>query len=225
MKDIADPDTIHQINELSSDVYGKIIDTLKNGTNVSEIKPIIECIIKYPDEYSCAYSRLQNIEKAYESVKNFNEIKESYKKVISSVNDNGKSLKDNLEACGIKDTGYCHCAHHIVAKGDPEAKEAVEILNKYKIDIDSACNGVLLPGGSKTKDYSWVINEANHFGGHSNNYYKYVNDTLDAVDRRISGRTDWDDYKKQKEICNVLNDIRIQLLNGKLKIQNKETLD
>ena len=94
---------------------------------------------------------------------------------------------------------------------------------KYGIDIDSACNGVLLPGGSKTNDYSWVINEANHFGGHSDNYYETVNNELRACKQTIEDNN-LNLEEAQNEICKTLHKIRIKLLNGELKIQNKETL-
>ena len=113
--------------------------------------------------------------------------------------------------------------HHIVAKNEPLAKRSVDILLKYEIDIDSACNGVLLPGGSKTNDYSWVIDEANHFGGHSDEYLKKVNQILqDAVDDITENN--YTNSEAQQYICQKLNEIRIKLLNGEIKIQNEETI-
>ena len=81
----------------------------------------------------------------------------------------------------------------------------------------------MLPGGSKTKDYSWVINEANHFGGHSDEYLKKVNQILqDAVDDITENN--YTNSKAQQYICQKLNEIRIKLLNGEIKIQNEETI-
>ena len=230
LKDIADPETIQRINEISSDVYGKIIESIKNGADPSEIKKTIEFIIENPDKYKTAYGRLKNLKKACESVETFDEILKSYEKVIESTTDNGKSLKDNLEACGVINPKYCFCAHHIVAKNEPLAKQSVDILLKYEIDIDSACNGVYLPGGKKTNNYSRVIDEANHFGGHSYNYLNYVNDELKKCDDELSEIEVPEDkiqeFKEmaRKKVCDTLNKIRNQLLNGEIKIQNNETI-
>jgi hypothetical protein len=87
-----------------------------------------------------------------------------------------------------------------------------------------------LPGGKKTNNYSRVIDEANHFGGHSYNYLNYVNDELKKCDDELSEIEVPEDkiqeFKEmaRKKVCDTLNKIRNQLLNGEIKIQNNETI-
>lgn len=223
-------DSIKHINQTNPKIYKDVYEALKNGTSPSELKPIIDCINEDTDKFKTAYRRLNDIYKAYESVTDFYKVYNSYDEAVYSIKDNGKQLKDNLISCNVVFPDYCFCAHHIVAQNEPLAKQSVEILLKYEIDINSACNGVYLPGGSKTNDYSWVIDEANHFGGHSDNYLNYVNDELKKCDDELSEIEVPEDkiqeFKEmaRKKVCDTLNKIRNQLLNGEIKIQNNETI-
>ncbi len=216
-------DSIKHINQTNPKIYKDVYEALKNGTSPSELKPIIDCINEDTDKFKTAYRRLNDIYKAYESVTDFYKVYNSYDEAVYSIKDNGKQLKDNLISCNVVFPDYCFCAHHIVAKGEPVAEPALNILLEYDIDVNSACNGVYLPGGSKTNDYSWVIDEANHFGGHSDDYLEYVNNSLESAKKEIVENT-LTKEEAQEVICDALNDIRKELLNGTLKIQNHETL-
>ena len=189
----------------------------------SNMIDIIDCIRNDTDKYKVAYSRLKNIEKAYDSVQHFNERVKSYDIAKYSVNDNNLSLVENLKKANAICDDYCHCAHHIVAKEEKEAEFARSILKKYEIDINSASNGVFLPGNKKDKDYSWTISEANHFGGHSKQYLETVNDKLEVVDEFIKNNG-LSKEEGRKLICETLDGIRKTLLTGELKIQNTETI-
>ena len=144
-------DSIKHINQTNPKIYKDVYEALKNGAAPSDLKPIIDCINEDTDKFKTAYRRLNDINKAYESVlKLYNNI-ESYEKVIYSTNANGKDLKTNLLSCGVNCPSYSFCAHHIVAKEEPVAEEAVKILTNYGIEINSASNGVFLPGGKKQR--------------------------------------------------------------------------
>ena len=57
---------------------------------------------------------------------------------------NAQILRDNMEKAGEK-FGDDEQAHHIVLGRHERAKPARDILDKYRIDINSADNGVRLP--------------------------------------------------------------------------------
>ena len=217
-------DSIKHINQTNPKIYKDVYEALKNGTSPSELKPIIDCINEDTDKFKIAYGRLNNLKKAYESVEKYNKILESYKNVIESIEDNDRTLIENLEACGVEKPFYCFRAHHIVAKNENKAKTAVAILQEYGIDVDSACNGVFLPGGRKTNDYSWVVNEANHFGRHTKDYLDYVNTELTDVKNEII-KNNIPKKDAQKAISQKLDDIRNKLLKGELKLQITETIN
>ena len=94
-------------------------------------------------------------------------------------------LKDNLPISNVIKPKYSFCAHHIVAKNEPIAESARKILAEYGIDIDSSANGVYLPGGEKSADFSRRITETSHFGGHSYDYLEYVNEQINDADKNI----------------------------------------
>lgn len=53
-----------------------------------------------------------------------------------------------MKDAGVTTSPYQHQAHHIVPEGEtryPSAVEAKDILEKYDIDLNSACNGIFLP--------------------------------------------------------------------------------
>lgn len=109
-----------------------------------------------------------------------------------------------------------HCC-----KNEPIAESARKILAEYGIDIDSSANGVYLPGGEKSADFSRRITETSHFGGHSYDYLEYVNEQINDADKNIvQNNLSKDDAIKV--ICNTLDEIRKSLLDGKIKIQYKE---
>ena len=123
-----------------------------------------------------------------------------------------------MENAGIKAPDYANAAHHVVAEKGTGMPDATKILKKLGIDINSACNGVFLPTtGADATD----LTEASHVGPNGGNYKKTVNNKIkqvydDAVKKGLS--KDKVTEKVVKEIDNIKND----LLTGKLKINNAE---
>jgi hypothetical protein len=87
---------------------------------------------------------------------------------------NGRAPRKALELSGIeRPEGYA--AHHIVAGDIKAAEEARTVLQKFKIDINEASNGVFLPGTTSTE----IINgEAVHSTIHTKRYVAAVNEAL-----------------------------------------------
>ncbi len=104
-------------------------------------------------------------------------------------------------------------AHHIVPYKKPSpngfAKELQDILDENGIDLNSSANGVYLPPG---KGASTTVIDGQtmttHNGYHVSEYFEFVLKQIDPV------RDDRD------EIVKVLNDIRQDLLHGRLKLGN-----
>ena len=111
-------------------------------------------------------------------------------KVASSL-----TLRLNLIKAGASVPSYANAAHHIVAGSAKKAAQARAILEKFKININSAENGVFLP---TTKG---VSNADYHPSLHTNSYYERVNNLLAQADSR-------------EEAIEILNDIATQLSNG-----------
>lgn len=96
-------------------------------------------------------------------------------------------------------------AHHIVPKKEGRlwakvnADAAREILLACSIDIDSAANGVYLPG----KPNAAGCRGAYHKKVHTNNYYK-------SVHARLSGANDSDGCSGvHRELINIRHDLMI----------------
>ena len=90
-----------------------------------------------------------------------------------------QNLRTNLQRDGFRfDPG--EEAHHIVAKNDPRAAEARQLLGEAGVDVNSPANGVPLPGTRTTPNPN---NKAVHRGDviHSQGYYDYVNSELRNV--------------------------------------------
>ena len=179
VKNVIDLKTLENIKAVSNNIYTDIVRKIVSGDKPSEILNIVDCINTNTKEFKIAYDRLGDVDKAYSSVQEFIERYNSYDEAKYSIKDNGKELRDNLLLSNVIKPKYSFCAHHIVAKEEPLAKTSREILAKYGIDINSSANGVYLPGGKKTADFSWRITESSHFGGHSDNYLEYVNQQID----------------------------------------------
>ena len=135
----------------------------------------------------------------------------AYRKAISDVTDStGKVVKNNDEITEV---------YHIVAYEGELAKESRKILNKYNVELNSASNGVLLPNKVSDK----VTTETMCGGGHSEEYYKYVNDELKkaADDIEVKGLSGDEATKRVEE---SLDDIREELLEGTAKGASKSGL-
>ncbi len=96
-----------------------------------------------------------------------------------------------------------------------KSRARVAILHEYGIDLNSPANGVFLP----YQKNEFVTTEVMHCGGHLNSYFDEVYERLnsivyDAIEKECS------DAQIQKLICNELQKIRRDLLNGLLKVHN-----
>ena len=69
------------------------------------------------------------------------------------------------------------------------------------------------------KKNKYVSTESMHSGGHSNDYYDEVFNRLRETERRAK-RKKYTDNKIQQALCSELQEIRSDLLNGKLKIHD-----
>ncbi|WP_155988634.1 S8 family serine peptidase [Paenibacillus massiliensis] len=113
-------------------------------------------------------------------------------------------------------------AHHIVATSD---KASRDLLRAAGIpDHNVAANGVWLPSGHKghgnnmkfnnevdQNSYVWSEEIANHSGGHAPEYYEYVYKKLLEFE---------DSPDNPDATLRVLQEIREELLSGKLKLKN-----
>ncbi|CAM4120908.1 hypothetical protein BAMA_17910 [Bacillus manliponensis] len=116
-----------------------------------------------------------------------------------------KVLREELKDAGIEPPPYPNAAHHIVPWNDGRAVEVQELLKEIGIDPDSAANGVFLP--YQVNDY--VTTEVLHVGNHSKEYIREVTERLNSVIEM--GGT-------QADIAEVLHQIRQELLEGKIKL-------
>ena len=79
--------------------------------------------------------------------------------------------------------------------------------------MNSAANGVLLPG----HDDDYVVYESFHPGGHTNQYCYNVNDRLSKVLLKNKGKS----YNEiQKALCDELTNIKIDLFNGTITVND-----
>ncbi|SDW88375.1 Protein of unknown function [Marininema mesophilum] len=116
-------------------------------------------------------------------------------------------LRDELKSAGVKTPPYANAAHHIVSWKEKKAAEARRILDKFGIEYDSAVNGVFLPYKAGEK---YAGSEALHIGSHGRSYYDEINRRLREIEAH-PGST-------QKDIVNELNEIRKDLMSGKLPL-------
>jgi len=226
LKQITDVETLSKINDISKGTYAEIVNLVNSDSVPAEITKIIETVFDETDKYKIAYSKLNDIEKAYNSVTNYNKHiaeynSEEVKRSINVSRKYGKSysdsdiLREELKKCGVTNHDYCNSAHHIVPKNMKAAEEAREILETYDIELNSAANGVLLP----VSDEPYVVNESYHSGGHTDYYCKIVNSRLSNV---VEKYEHLGDERVQKELCDELTKIKIDLFSGKLSVTEKE---
>ena len=108
---------------------------------------------------------------------------------------NSKILRENMLAAGEIEPIYNNAAHHIVAVRSKKAKEAQAIMRKYKVDINSAENGVFLP------TQKGVSKAAYHPSLHTNAYYNKVNSLLREANSK-------------EDVIDILKSIRKSLQEG-----------
>jgi RHS repeat-associated protein len=104
-------------------------------------------------------------------------------------------------------------AHHIVGEAYPQGKAAMEILRRYKIDVNSPLNGVFLPGCG-AYGASGVAGLAVHCGKHVQAYETYVLEQLSALGR----------HANESSVVNVLSRIRQELMTGELALNRRGNL-
>lgn len=117
---------------------------------------------------------------------------------------NVSALENNLLAVGVKRPGGSQ-AHHIVGGSTQFGKMAQDRLSRLGVDLNSAANGVYLPGCGKSSAIGMI-----HCGKHTKAYdrevflrLKYANDEVSAI--------------------NVLSDIRNELLSNTFVPLNKRS--
>ena len=122
-------------------------------------------------------------------------------------------LRGELHRAGISSiTPYANAAHHIVPWNDSRTAVARAILDSYKIDYNSAVNGVFLPRIRNGHEGDAAL----HSGTHLDEYTNEINKRLVAANEEAEKNG-----HDQKIIVNELNRIRFDLLNGILKLCNK----
>lgn len=101
-------------------------------------------------------------------------------------------------------------AHHIVGEAYPEGKAAMEILRKFKIDVNSPHNGVFLPGCGATGS-TGIVGLAIHCGKHVQQYEQYILAELQVA-------------KSETDAINILARIREELMDGELFLNARGNL-
>jgi hypothetical protein len=101
-------------------------------------------------------------------------------------------------------------AHHIVGEAYPEGRAAMEILRRFKIDVNSPLNGVYLPGCGASGS-TGIAGLAVHCGKHVQAYEAYVLRQLR-------------DASSESDAVNILSRIRRELMDGELFLNTRGNL-
>lgn len=101
-------------------------------------------------------------------------------------------------------------AHHIVGEAYAEGRQAMEILKRFKIDVNSPLNGVFLPG-CKHHGSTGVVGLTVHCGKHKQEYEQYVLSQLQGL-------------SSEAEVVNALSTIRQKLLDDDLFLNARGNL-
>ena len=125
-----------------------------------------------------------------------------------------KKLDDELLKAGVVKPDYKCAAHHIVTD---KMDDVVEIFKEYDIDINSTANGVYLP--SRGAKLSEVGKEAIHIGATSDEYRGNLTKRIVDLVKELN-KTNLSKVAKKNKILEEINDVRNELLTGKLKINN-----
>ena len=112
---------------------------------------------------------------------------------------NSKILDKQLQNAGVKKPDYNCAAHHLVS--DATMPKATKALNKYGIEINSVTNGVYLPTPN-AKEYKELLEKS----------------IPDIAENMENTNASYDEIQAALE--NELNNTRIKLLTGELKINN-----
>jgi hypothetical protein len=114
-----------------------------------------------------------------------------------------RTLSRNIVAATSQSRPVNTCAHHIVALGDPEARESRNLLYTWGIGINDADNGVFLP--SKGTGLPGYPNATHHTPHHKQLYHLEVYSQLSRRDGSEDGRRG-------------LKSLKSQLLSGELPL-------
>lgn len=114
-----------------------------------------------------------------------------------------RTLSRNIVAATGQSRPTNTCAHHIVALGDPEARESRTLLYGWGIGINDADNGVFLP--SKGPGLPGYPNATHHTPSHKQLYHLEVYSQLSRRDGSEDGRRG-------------LRSLKSQLLSGELSL-------
>ena len=125
-----------------------------------------------------------------------------------------KKLDDELLKAGVVKPDYKCAAHHIVTD---KMDDVVKILKDNDIDINSAANGVYLP--TKGAKLSEVGKETIHIGATSREYRDKITERIIKVVEKAKNNNLSKGATKDA-ILKEINNIRNDLLTGKLKINN-----
>ncbi|WP_413110773.1 AHH domain-containing protein [Thaumasiovibrio sp. DFM-14] len=116
----------------------------------------------------------------------------------------------------MKKTGQCRpenvAAHHIVSWKDIRAAKSRLRLSAFRIDIDSAENGVFLPRWNKHVPHPKMLEAYSHSGIHTSFYYLNVEHLLENTIAQDADRED---------IVEVLGDIGDDIKMGLFPITRK----
>lgn len=128
---------------------------------------------------------------------------------------NSKILDKQLQNAGVKKPDYNCAAHHLVS--DATMPKATKALNKYGIEINSATNGVYLP--TSKADTSKVTTEVVNLGPNGKEYKELLEKSIPYIAENMENtNASYDEIQAALE--NELNNTRIKLLTGELKINN-----
>ena len=181
-----------------------------NGIPIPKEQPVkIYTITK--DEANEMYKEVEGENKVTNIPKNLTK-----KEIENNKNKaNSKILDKQLQNAGVKKPDYNCAAHHLVS--DATMPKATKTLNKYGIEINSATNGVYLP--TPNADTSKVTTEVVHSGPNGKEYKELLEKSIpDIAENMENANASYDEIQAALE--NELNNTRIKLLTGELKINN-----
>ena len=128
---------------------------------------------------------------------------------------NSKILDKQLQNAGIKKSDYNSAAHHLVS--DATMPKETKTLNKYGIEINLTTNGVYLP--TSKADTSKVTTEVVNLGPNGKAYKELLEKSIPYIAENMENtNASYDEIQAALE--NELNNTRIKLLTGELKINN-----
>ena len=143
---------------------------------------------------------------------------------------NSTILKSELELAGVSKAKYEAATHHIVGATEKRAKPARDILDEVGIEYNSAANAIDLPRtGFDTNPY--ITTQSPHTGRHKKDAVEETNKRIIRAksDRlKKTGRDpdldklDPNNKGDVEAIVNAIHEVRCDLLDGKIILNNKK---